>query len=74
MAIKTNKELSQAIDQAITDSGYKRGYISDQLGIANQNLKKSIYKQNISIDDANKILKLVDCEAEITIKKILRNQ
>ena len=45
MTIKTNKELSQAIDQAITDSGYKRGYISDQLGIANQNLKKSIYKQ-----------------------------
>ena len=30
MAIKTNKELSQAIDKAITDSGYKRGYISDQ--------------------------------------------
>ena len=65
MAIKTNKELSQAIDKAITDSGYTRGYISDQL---------SIYKQNISIDDANKILKLVDCEAEITIKKVLKNQ
>ncbi len=69
MTIKTNKELSQAIDQAINDSGYKRMYISEQLGIANQNLKKSIYKQNISLDDANKILKLIDCEAEITIKK-----
>lgn len=37
MAIKTNQELSQAIDQAISDSGYKRMYISEQLGIANQN-------------------------------------
>ncbi len=74
MAIKTNQELAQAIDKAITESGYKRGYIADQLGIVNQNLKKSIYKKNMSLDDANKILKLVDCEAEIVIKKILNNQ
>lgn len=74
MTIKTNQELSQAIDNAISESGYKRGYIADQLGIVNQNLKKSIYKKNMSIDDANKILKLIDCEAEITIKKILKNQ
>lgn len=74
MAIKTNQELAQAIDKAITESGYKRGYIADQLGIVNQNLKKSIYKKNMSLDDANKILKLVDCEAEIVIKKVLNNQ
>ncbi len=74
MTIKTNQELSQAIDKAISESGYKRIYISEQLGIANQNLKKSIYKQNISLDDANKILKLIDCEAEIIIKKVLKKQ
>ena len=74
LAIKTNQELAQAIDQAISESGYKRGYIAEQLGIVNQNLKKSIYKKNMSLDDANKILNLVNCEAEIVIKKKLKNQ
>lgn len=71
--IKTNKELSQAIDKAITDSGYKRMYIAEQLGIANQNLKKTIYKQNISLDDANKILEVIGCTASIAITKELKN-
>lgn len=70
MVIKTNRELAQAIDKAISESGYKRGYIADQLGIVNQSLKKSIYKKNMSLDEANKILHLVDCEAEIAIKNI----
>lgn len=71
MSIRTNKELSQAIDEAIKESGYKRMYISEQLGIANQNLKRTI-NSNLSIDDANKILDIIDCEAVITIKKRLK--
>lgn len=71
MSIRTNKELSQAIDEAIKESGYKRMYISEQLGIANQNLKRTI-NSNLSIDDANKILDIIDCEAVITINKRLK--
>lgn len=72
MAIRSNEELSSAIDKAITDSGYKRIHIAERLGIANQNLKKTIYKQNISLDDANKILGIIGFEAEISIKKELK--
>lgn len=70
MGIKTNQELSQAIDQAISDSGYKRGYIADQIGIANQNLKKFITKKNLSLDEANQILNILGYNAEISIKNI----
>lgn len=69
MTIKTNQELAQAIDQMITESGYKRGYISDQIGIANQNLKKFITKKNLSLDEANQILHVLGYNAEISIKK-----
>lgn len=74
MSIKSNKELSDAIDKVIEESGYKRIYIADKLGIANQNLKKAIHKQNISIDDTNKILDIVGYEATISIQKKLNNQ
>lgn len=68
MAIKNNEELSNAIDKAITDSGYKRMYVAEQLGIANQNLKRTIHS-NLSLDDANKILDIIGYDATIIIKK-----
>lgn len=71
MAIKSNEELSNAIDNAIKDSGYKRMYIAEQLGIANQNLKRTIHS-NLSLDDANKILDIIGYDAEITLKKRLK--
>lgn len=71
MAIQSNQELSKAIDEAITESGYKRMYVSDKLGIANQNLKRTIHS-NLSLDDANKILDIIGYEAEIQIKKRLK--
>lgn len=33
MIINTNSELSQAINDIIKESGYKKTYIADQLGI-----------------------------------------
>ena len=69
MEIKTNQELSQAVEIAIEESGYKRGYIADQIGIANQNLKKFITKKNLSLDEANQILNVLGYNAEISIKK-----
>ncbi len=69
MVIKTNKELSQAIDQAIDESGYKKKYIADQIGIKNQNLKRYIYKNNMSLDDANKLLDMIGLQATVNISK-----
>lgn len=71
MTIKSNEELSQAIDKIIEDNGIKKTWLSDKMGIANQNLKKAIHKQNISLDDANKILNSIGYQAIITIQKEL---
>ena len=71
MSIKTNQELSQAIDAAIKESGLKRMHISEKLGIANQNLKRTIHS-NLSLDDVNKILDIIGYDAEIEIKKRLK--
>lgn len=70
MDIHNNKELAAAITGLIESSGYKKGYIADVLGIANQNFKKTVNKQNMSLDDANKILNIIGYEAKISIQKI----
>ncbi len=44
-------------------------YISEQLGIKSQNLRRYIHKNNMSLDDANKILKMIGLQATITISK-----
>lgn len=69
MTIKTNRELSHAIEKAIEESGYKKMYISEQIGIKNQNLKRYIYKNNISLDDANKLLDMIGLQATVEISK-----
>lgn len=71
MAIRSNEELSNAIDKAIKESGYKRMYIAEQLGIANQNLKRTIHS-SLSLDDANKILDIIGYDAIMTIEKRLK--
>lgn len=67
--ITNNKELAQAVNAAIKESGYKKNWIADQLGIANQNLKRFIEKDNFSLDDANKILDIIGYKAIITLSK-----
>ena len=44
MEIKTNKELADAVNAAIKESGYKKIYIADQLGYQANNspARKSI--------------------------------
>lgn len=44
MAIKTNKELSQAIDDLILNSGIKKTFISEKLGISRQALDNMMTK------------------------------
>lgn len=72
MTIKTNRELSQAVNAIIKESGYKKTWIAEQLGISNQNFNRLMDKKHFSIDDANKILNLIDYNAKITIEKDLK--
>lgn len=69
MAIKTNKDLSQAIDDLILNSGIKKTFISEKLGISRQALDNMMAKKHFSIDDANKILNIIGYETETNIRK-----
>lgn len=56
MNINNNAELRQAVDEAIKESGYKKSWIADQLGISRQGFSNLLNKSNFSLDDANKIV------------------
>lgn len=71
--IKTNKELSDAVNNAIAESGMKKLWIAEQLGISNQHLSQFLNKKGFSIDDANKILNLIGYEASATVKRSTKN-
>ena len=60
MIINTNSELSQVVSLLIKTSGYKKTYIADQLGLKRQGLDKLLKKQSFSLDDANKILSVIN--------------
>lgn len=65
----TNKDLIQLVNDAIRESGYKKIWIAEKLGITRQALTKMFDKQNFSVDDANKILNVIGYETEVVIKK-----
>ena len=69
MAIKTNQELSQAVNETILQTGIKKTFISEKLGISRQALDKLLDKKNFSIEDANKILSAIGYSAECLIRK-----
>ena len=69
MTIKTNQELAQAVKGAIAESGVKKSYIADQLGISRQALTHFLQKANFSIDDANKILNIIGYNANAKVDK-----
>jgi len=68
MAINTNQELIQAVNESIKESGYKKIWIAEQLGITRQALTQMLQKQNFSIDDANKILSIIGYTTETIVK------
>lgn len=69
MEIKTNQELAQAVNEAIKESGIKKTFISEKLGISRQALDNMMGKKHFSLDDANKILALIGQETITSIKK-----
>lgn len=71
MEIKTNKELQQAVNDAIEASGIKKTFIANKLGISRQAFYKMMNeKETFSLDDANSILKLIGMSAEVVINKV----
>lgn len=70
MEIKTNQELAQAVNEIILQSGIKKTFISEKLGISRQALDKLLDKKNFSLEDANKILSIINYSAECLIKKV----
>lgn len=67
--ISNNKELIQAVNDAIQESGYKKMWIAEQLGISNQNFHRLLQKKSFSLDDANKILSIIGYESITNINK-----
>ena len=69
MTIKTNQELAQAIEKIIDDQGVKKIWISEKMGISNQNFNRLMSKNSFSLVDANRVLNPIGYHANIIIKK-----
>ena len=64
----TNKELAAAVNEAIKESGYKKIWIAEKMGISRQSLTQMLSKSQFSLDDANKILNIIGKEAVVIIE------
>ncbi len=72
MEIHTNQELAQAIEKIIDNNGIKKIWLSEKLGISNQNFNRLMSKKNFSLDDANRILNVIGYNANIIIENNLK--
>lgn len=61
--------LVKAVNDAIRESGYKKSYIADCLGMTRQNLSKMLAKTNFTVNDANRILNVIGYTATIQLHK-----
>lgn len=62
--------LVKAVNDAIQESGYKKSYIADCLGMTRQNLSKMLAKTNFTVNDANRILNVIGYKAVLELHKI----
>lgn len=69
LQIASNSDLVQAVNSAITESGYKKSYIAEKMGMTRQNFSKMLAKNNFTIHDANRILEVIDYSMEIKLQK-----
>ena len=65
--VYSNDELSRALDDLIGGSGVTKVWLSERMGIPNQNFNRTLSKKNLSLDDVNKILKPLRLSAKIVI-------
>ncbi len=69
MEIHTNKELAQAVNEAIKESGIKKTILAEKIGLTRQGLDKLLQKQSFSLDDANKILNIIHLSVSAKINE-----
>lgn len=69
MIVKNNIDLVNAVNGAIAESGYKKSYIAEKIGISRQAFTNFMNKSNFSLDDANKILSIIGYETMTEIHK-----
>lgn len=69
MTIKNNNDLVNAIKGAIAESGYKKSYIAEKMGISRQAFTNFMNKSNFSLDDANRILSIIGYETITKVNK-----
>lgn len=62
-------ELATIIDRYIDSKGIKKVWVYEQLGISQAYFYKLMHKKNFTIDDANRILAVLDCHIEYQITK-----
>lgn len=67
--IKNNRELSQAVAEAIKESGIKKTVLASKIGLTRQGLDKLLQKHSFSIDDANKILNVIHLSVSAKINE-----
>lgn len=62
--------LQIIVDDFINNSGYKKVWIADQMGITQQALNKRLHvKKNFTIQDANEILNIIGYNVVYKIEK-----
>lgn len=62
--------LQIIVDNFITNSGYKKVWIADQMGITQQALNKRLHvKKNFTVQDANEILAVIGYNVVYKIEK-----
>lgn len=69
MVIKTTQELAQAVNEAIKESGIKKVFIAEKLGIKREVFARMLNKKQFSLDDANRILDILDMQTETNVIK-----
>lgn len=69
MAIKTNQELAQAVNEIIKESGIKKVFIAEKLGMHREAFARFMNKKQFSLDDANRILDIIGYQTETNVIK-----
>ena len=67
MATGITNNLAITIDEYIKNKGVKKTFIAKQMGISYTYFNKLMQKDNFTIDDANRILNVLDCHIEYQI-------
>lgn len=69
MVINSTDQLREAVQKAIADSGIKKIYLADKLNLTRQGLDKMLNKKQFTLDDANKILNLLNMSVTAIINE-----